>query len=141
MKLLLAIDNSKFSEAAIRAVIAQYQAETTEVEVLNVVDAVMPILERSDVKQAWELVREGEALFREAGYKTQAAVEEGDPKSRIIQEAIHWNAELIVVGSHGRKGIGRFLMGSVAEGVARYAPCSVEIIRIPNSASANPGTT
>jgi nucleotide-binding universal stress UspA family protein len=37
---------------------------------------------------------------------------------------------LIVVGSHGRKGLQRFLLGSVAELVARHADCSVEIVRV-----------
>jgi nucleotide-binding universal stress UspA family protein len=37
------------------------------------------------------------------------------------------------MGSHGRKGINRFLVGSVAEAVSRHASCSVEIVRIPGS--------
>jgi nucleotide-binding universal stress UspA family protein len=114
-------------------VIAQYQAPGTEVKVLSVVEPIMPILLQADIKEAWKLVQRTEDLLREAGYKTQTAVEEGDPKSRVIDEATEWNAELIVVGSHGRNGIGRFLMGSVAEGIARYAPCSVEIIRMPGT--------
>ena len=48
---------------------------------------------------------------------------------RIIDSAAEWRADLIVVGSHGRSGIPRFLLGSVAEFVARHAKCSVEIVR------------
>ena len=55
-----------------------------------------------------------------------AVVEEGDPKTRIIDHAAHWQADVIVLGSHGRKGLDRFLLGSVSEAVARHAPCSVE---------------
>jgi len=55
----------------------------------------------------------------------------------ILQQANEWGADLIVVGSHGRRGLSRFLLGSVSEAVALYAACSVEIIRqtkVSNSA-------
>jgi nucleotide-binding universal stress UspA family protein len=51
------------------------------------------------------------------------------PKAVIIEEADKWGADLIVVGSHGHRGIERFLLGSVSEGVALHAKCSVEVIR------------
>jgi nucleotide-binding universal stress UspA family protein len=51
------------------------------------------------------------------------------PKEVILDEASQWGADLIVVGSHGRRGIDRFLMGSVAESVASHAGCSVEVAR------------
>lgn len=54
--------------------------------------------------------------------------EEGDPKNLIVEIANNWNADLIVIASHGRKGIRRVLMGSVAESVLRYAKCPVLVI-------------
>lgn len=51
----------------------------------------------------------------------------------ILDEATHWGADLIVVGSHGRRGVDRFLLGSVSEAVALHAACSVEVIRKRNS--------
>ncbi len=139
MRLLLAIDDSKFSVAATQAVIAQYRPQGTEVKVLNVVDLAIPIptsyadaFHQESLKHGQELVQRAERLLNKAGYKTQTAVEEGDPKSKIIDQATQWKAELIIMGSHGRKGLARFLMGSVAEGVVRHAPCSVEIVRILN---------
>ena len=68
-----------------------------------------------------------------AGFKVQTAVEEGDPKSKILDHATRWGADIIVLGSHGRKGFEHFLMGSVSESVVRHAPCSVEIVRIPKA--------
>ena len=137
MKLLLAIDGSKCSEAATQALIAQYQSQGTEVKVLNVVDLPLPIptsdaaaFHKLSLEHGHELVEQAEQLLNKAGYKTQTAVEEGDPKSKIIEQAARWKADTIVMGSHGRKGLDRFLMGSVAENVSRYAPCSVEIVRI-----------
>jgi universal stress protein A len=57
------------------------------------------------------------------------SVVEGDAADSIIDAAKKHNADLIVMGSHGRKGLGRLLMGSVAEVVFRNAPCPVMIIK------------
>jgi len=53
----------------------------------------------------------------------------GDPASSIAGAARDWAADLVVIGSHGREGVDRVLLGSVAEGVARHAPCPVLIVR------------
>lgn len=52
----------------------------------------------------------------------------GFPDKTIIEEATSWNADLIVVGSHGRGFWGR-LLGSVSNGVVHHAPCSVLVVR------------
>jgi universal stress protein A len=65
----------------------------------------------------------------EAGCKVSTLVLTGDAKKMILDEAADWPADLIVVGSHGRKGIGRVLLGNVSEAVARHAACSVQIVR------------
>jgi nucleotide-binding universal stress UspA family protein len=83
------------------------------------------------LKDGQEFVRKAEEPLTKAGYKVETAVEEGDPKSTIVEDAARWHADLIVLGSHGRKGVDRFLMGSVSDAVARHAPCSVEVVRIP----------
>ena len=57
------------------------------------------------------------------------AVPTATPKELIVQSAEEWGANLIVCGSHGRRGLSRFLLGSVSEAVATHAHCSVEIIR------------
>jgi nucleotide-binding universal stress UspA family protein len=51
------------------------------------------------------------------------------PKAVIADQADQTGADLIVVGSHGHRGIERFMLGSVSEGVALHAHCSVEVIR------------
>ena len=53
----------------------------------------------------------------------------GDPVRSIVEAARDWPADLVVIGSHGRDGVGRILLGSVAEGVARHAPCPVLVVR------------
>lgn len=53
----------------------------------------------------------------------------GDPREVITEEAKRLEAEVIVMGTHGRRGLTRVLIGSVAETVVRTAPCSVLIVR------------
>jgi nucleotide-binding universal stress UspA family protein len=143
MKVLLATDGSKFSEAATRAILSQCQPKGTEVKVLNVVD--LPLLiptlyaaqfREESLKHGEELVRRAEQPLVKAGYKVETVVEEGDPKSKIVEDAAQWKADLIILGSHGRTGMDRFLMGSVSEAVARHAPCSVQVVRISTNGHA-----
>ena len=68
--------------------------------------------------------------LRVAGFKAEGVVKKGKVRETILENATEWEADLIVLGSHGRKGVKRFLLGSVAESVARHAPCSVEIVRL-----------
>lgn len=56
-------------------------------------------------------------------------VQIGAPLTEIVNAAKDWPADLIVIGSHGRGGIRRALLGSVAEGVMRHAPCPVLVVR------------
>jgi nucleotide-binding universal stress UspA family protein len=88
--------------------------------------------ELADLKQpAHELVERIAQQLRDAGFQAQTAVEVGDVRESILDSATEWHADLIVLGSHGKRGIQRFLLGSVAEFVARHARCSVTIIRSP----------
>jgi len=147
MRVLLAIDDSKFSEAATKAVIQQMRPEQTEVCVFHVVEPPLLIAsyyegeigtlagaERQWHERAKNLVKTAEQLLSKAGFKVETAVAEGDARPAIIDHASKWKADMIVVGSQGRKGLVRFLMGSVAEYVARHAPCTVSIVRIPQVA-------
>jgi nucleotide-binding universal stress UspA family protein len=76
------------------------------------------------------LVAKAAGALSTHGFKATVGVKQGDPKSMIINVATEWNADLIVLGSHGRKALDRFLMGSVSEATVRHAVCSVEVVRI-----------
>jgi nucleotide-binding universal stress UspA family protein len=141
MKVLVGVDDSQFSDEVVRAVITQFRTENTEVRVLHVLQPMAPAppqmasgyapeLEEQK-KPAHELVERIEKELRSAGFKVDTAVEVGDVRETIIDSAAEWRADLIVVGSHGRRGMQRFLLGSVAEFVARHARCSVELVRKP----------
>src|SRR5262245_5711295 len=58
-------------------------------------------------------------------------VAEGDPTREILRVAQEAKCDLIVMGTHGWTGLGRILMGSVAEGVVRKAPCPVLTVKMP----------
>lgn len=151
MKILLAIDDSPYSKEATRTLLAQFRSQDAEVRILSVVEPIsvyisadafphftpqVAEIEEDRKKQAADLVNQVANQLREAGFKTGQLVDFGDAKARIIDNATKWGADLIVVGSHGWKGLNRFLLGSVSEAVARHAPCSVEIVRMHPASSA-----
>ena len=140
MRVLLAVDDSGFAEDLVRAVVVGIRHENTEVLVLHVlqpVDTVPPremaqgyAPELEDEKQpARALVERIAGELRGAGFAAQTGVRIGDAASTILGQATEWGADLIAVGSHGQRSIHDFLLGSVAESVARRAGCSVAIIR------------
>jgi nucleotide-binding universal stress UspA family protein len=147
-KVLLATDGSDSSNLAARSIADRPWPAGTEVRVLNVVELTLPttraLLEPPFADEALK-----ESFREEAMKKSQAAVASArqilsgtglevsesisvlltGPKSLILDEATDWGAGLIVLGSHGRQGVDRFLLGSVSEAVALHASCSVEVIR------------
>ena len=114
---------------------------------MNVVEPPSLLMEREmagydpEFEAVWKALREqAKALVTKAAEKVRGAklnvstaLVEGDPKSQIIDAANDWHADMIVLGSHGRKGLNRFLMGSVSQDVVRHAHCSVEIVRAPSA--------
>lgn len=143
MRVLIAIDDSKYSKDALCAVARQIRAEGSEIRVLHVLQplALSPVPQmdaryapelEAQVKGAKELVETGAVILRDRGFKVETSIEQGDIRLEIIDSAAEWKADLIVIGSHGRTGLTRLLLGSVAEFVARNAPCSVQIVRTPN---------
>ena len=69
-------------------------------------------------------------LVEEAKVPASIVVEEGVPHEKIIEVARQREADLIVMGTHGRTGLAQMLLGSVAERVARFAPCPVTVVRM-----------
>jgi nucleotide-binding universal stress UspA family protein len=147
MRILLAIDDSDCSAAATYAVIAQFAPQRTDVKVFHVDEwpkglptsmafaegpaAADSILSLHESRQhaASSLVAGAARQLRRAGFTTTTSVREGDARQAILDCASEWHADLIVLGSHGKRGLDRLILGSVSDGVARHAPCSVEIVR------------
>lgn len=130
-RVLLATDGSQTSATAARALAERPWPEGSEFRIISVEEpwAINPSRVKHD-EQAQEAVRSAEQVLASAGLKaTLAVVLSGHAKEGILEEAEKWGADLIVVGSHGRRGFKRFLLGSVSEAVAMNAHCSVVIVR------------
>ncbi|HTW64066.1 MAG TPA: universal stress protein [Bryobacteraceae bacterium] len=144
LKILLAVDDSECSKAAARSVAGRPWPAGACFRILSVIEASAPLLRPpyfseemmeqlrgKDMQRAQEAVSSAEDILYEAGIQASStiAVPAATPKELILSEAAEWAADLIVVGSHGRRGVNHLLLGSVSEAIALHAQCSVEIIR------------
>jgi len=140
MKILLAIDDSKHSEDAVKGVAHFFNPEGTEVRVVQVLPPIAlsapPQMSRGYAPELEDLVKDARALvekhtrqLRSQGFLVDSVVERGDVRESIIDRAAEWHADVILLGSGGHRGVGRLLLGSVAESVVRQAHCSVLVVR------------
>ena len=136
----MAVDDSGFAEDLLRAMVAGIRHENAEFLVLHVlqpIDTVPPpemaqgyAPELEDEKPpARALVERIAAELHITGFAVQTAVKIGDVANTILDQAAEWRADLITLGSQGRRSIHDLLLGSVAGSVARRAGCSVTIVR------------
>lgn len=137
--ILVPIDFSEQSEKAASAACALASKTGATVHLLHAylipVESVGIALTVSQ-KYVEQFVQESKAQLQELVAKLcpnasvgPLLVESGDPREVITHKAKELNAELIVMGTHGRRGLMHAIMGSVAESVARSAHCSVLVVR------------
>jgi nucleotide-binding universal stress UspA family protein len=132
-KILCAVDDGPFSESVFRAAVALARDLKGEIALVNIMDVGMPG-EAIDIESLRASLRgEAAALFQRllennGNPNVYKFIEEGNPKKTIVTIAREWEADMIVMASHSRKGLTRLLMGSVAETVLREAPCPVLIV-------------
>jgi nucleotide-binding universal stress UspA family protein len=100
------------------------------VSVVAVPEAPIPLPIESQVLAAVEPIR---SLCREVGLTAEIRVLPGDAGTGLCELATELDADMIVVGTHGRSGLSRVLFGSTAERVADDAPCSVMVVRLPDA--------
>ena len=150
MKLLLATDGSECSEVAARSVASRPWPAGSEIRIIcvrellvlenaNTVASPCPVYPPSLLAEILEDAREraekavsqARSIVSSNGLKVANghSVPVGDPRAILLDEAGTWGAHLIILGSHGRHGFDRVVLGSVSESVALHAGCSVEIIR------------
>jgi nucleotide-binding universal stress UspA family protein len=142
MKILLAIDGSASSQDALEevarrpwpspstllilSVIQPYTPPATEIVLAS---ATLEEVRQRQAQDAEQLTRQARERIAASELSVEASVREGDPRTVIVDAADEWQADLIVVGSHGRTGLTRLVMGSVAQAVVAHAHCSVEVVR------------
>ncbi len=150
MKILLPTDGSACSIAAAHSLANRPWPTGTVVKVLSVeelmvlenqltassLSAIYPASLLEELVQdahdrAKSAVETAKEILLHAGMKAicDPAAPLGEPRAVILDAAKAWRTDMIVLGSHGLRGLDRLLMGSVSEAVAIHAPCSVEIIR------------
>jgi len=150
MKILIGVDGSQYSDAALDEVSRRSWPTGSEILVVHAYE--MPL---APTPEAWALPPDYyEQLDRAVRTQSDAIVEAaaqtlkarlgaafevkskailGSPKRVILDEAESWRPDLIVVGSHGYPTWERLLLGSVSQAVVAHAKCSVEVVRLPQS--------
>ena len=145
-RILVAVDGSGASNTALKDALELAGVHQARVRVVHVVDSPYTYpdilygrvtVDLEAVRQAWRqagqtVLDQAVAMANQAGVDPESALLESDAKrlsNVIVEEAQRWGADLIVVGTHGRRALERLWLGSVAEGVARAAPVSVLLVR------------
>ena len=138
MKILVAYDGSECADAALDDLRKAGLPSDARIKVLSVVESWLPppsgleIIEHIDSDQEYlALARRGgiRLISTEPGWEVKTESGAGSPATVIIEEADEWEADLIVVGSHGHTALGRFFFGSVSQKVLTESRRSVRVAR------------
>ena len=138
-KILMPLDGSKTSTAALAEALQFAGEQGARLTLLFVCESMYYILAEGPVDLTASIRREGETILsaaaaqaREARVEVEVAlVDAGERRvaQAIIEEAERRRADLIAMGTHGRRGVQHFMLGSVAEGVIRQATIPVLLLR------------
>lgn len=141
MKVLVGVDDSPFSEAALAYVKQAAWPQGTQFIVLSSSPPIWigpgeavgaaPVAQLNQEQQDYhrEVAEKAAKSLTGAGLTAKAVSMLGDPRSAITDAATRERADLVIVGSHGRSGIKKLLLGSVASHVVSHAPCSVLVVK------------
>jgi nucleotide-binding universal stress UspA family protein len=132
-RILLATDGSRFSDAA--AEIAQMMARECNLPV-TVISTIREVFSPERGREAVEAAERTTAAFRQAGIETETTVLQGDPEERIVEIAAARDVDLIIMGTHGRTGFQRALLGSVTERVIGATRWPVLAVKLQSRAEA-----
>ncbi|SFI53054.1 universal stress protein [Nitrosomonas sp. Nm34] len=141
-RILVPVDGSTTSNCALQEAIKLAQQHHAQLELVHVFEDILYWVDENYINYAelQETVRESsektlidaQALVQQGGLATGIKLLEAKGQriaNVIVAEAERWQADLIVIGTHGRTGFSRLLLGSVAEGVVRTAAIPVLLIR------------
>jgi nucleotide-binding universal stress UspA family protein len=139
-RIAVALDGSDCAADALSVALQLAQSERAELGICSVVDPIvaggtapptpaMDLVVRDLETEARRLVTDAVERAHRLGVAASGQARSGVPAFEILKYAERFNADLIVMGTHGRKGIGHLLMGSVAELVLRESPLPVLVVR------------
>jgi nucleotide-binding universal stress UspA family protein len=145
VRIIIGLDGSPDAELAMEAVAERAWPSGSQVHLITVLDNRLSILTPSLIPrlarwssaadsvddQAWvdRMMKAATDKLQTAGLKISCEVVRGAPSQRLLDAAVDWQADCIVMGARGLTGIERFLIGSVSSDVAVRANCSVEVVR------------
>jgi nucleotide-binding universal stress UspA family protein len=154
MKILLATDGTKHSDSALEMVGNLKLSAGDEIKIVSVVDMAVPLsvdiyagylpttaeIEKTAQENAAKILESASENIRQnlsddVFISTEVLL--GSPESRIVETAEEMPADLIIVGSHGYNRWERLLLGSVSDSVVHHSPCSVLVVRSPQTAGEN----
>ena len=142
--IMVPFDDSKTAHSALSEAIKIAKINHSKIRIINVVDQLIfswvgiPIdireIQATYKKEQREILEKAAAIVKQQDIEVETHLIELFTEShriadKIIEEADQWPADLIVIGTHGRRGVGRLLLGSVAEGVVRLTNKPVLLIR------------
>jgi nucleotide-binding universal stress UspA family protein len=139
-RILVSTDGSPKSEAAVDLALRVAKAHSSKLTVMTVVYtndeflALAPSMVTEMVTKAKAMIDMIQQKAEDAGVETAGVVKEGEPYKAITTLAGKIQADVIIMGSHGRRGLSKILMGSVTERTIGYSPCPV-LIRHPEAAT------
>ncbi len=142
-RILVGVDGSGPSSAGLTAALRLAREQDAKVRVVHVADTVPPAgiedtyiwldgYREGALAAGRQVIRRAEARARAERVRTEAAVVETlvhDTSGAIVEEAARWRADLVALGTHGRSGLARVVLGSVAEDVARHATTAVLLVK------------
>ncbi|MEO7202910.1 MAG: universal stress protein [Candidatus Tumulicola sp.] len=138
-RIVVAVDESEASNAAIELALPLADSTHTTVELVHILHApaTRAAVEPNgkgqqrlirECAQAEELLQTYSERFSERNIHVERTMKDGDPAAEIVAIASHERADLIVIGTHGRRGLQRLVLGSVAEHVVRGASVPVAVV-------------
>lgn len=137
MKLLVATDGSEQSMKAVKRALELAEHEGAKVTIMSVAyfskddfDDMPPGIQDKLEAEARKAIQKAKALFEKKNIPCETALETGlVPANNIINRAEKMKCDRILLGSTGRTGLKRAVMGSTAAKVVAQAPCTVTVIR------------
>jgi nucleotide-binding universal stress UspA family protein len=144
MKIMIAVDGSSSSEPVVEFVARMRWPAGSRVLVVSIANAAATMvgapfeasaasaeIEALDIREHEELVSRASRSLTEAGMPCETKVTVGEPASALLQTVRDEGVDLLVMGSHGRTGLTKLLLGSVSAHLVGHSPCSVLVVKRP----------